>query len=57
MFLAGVGFLVDGHQPHEPHQLPDTVAATIGAVSLNVPRHSRLIPPGRMLRMRLPVSE
>ena len=39
MFLAGVGFLVDRHQPHQAHHVPHAMAATFVSLPLHVPRH------------------
>lgn len=39
VLLAGVGLLIDGYQPHEAHQPPDTMTAAFMALPLHVTGH------------------
>ena len=39
VLLAGVGFLIDRHQPHEAHQSPDTITTAFVIVQLHLPSH------------------
>jgi hypothetical protein len=67
MFLAGIGLLVDRHQPHKAHQPAYPVPPALVTLSLHISRHltgpvpgrfqELFIPLGSMLRMRLPGSE
>lgn len=53
VLLAGAGFLVDWHQPHETHQPPDTVPPAFMTITLHVARHlTRPIPRLDLSRFR-----